>query len=156
YRSPMTAPSHSASLTAPPRRIHDVDALRGFALLGIFVVNITFMASASPGNLVDDPLFSTPPADAARLIVAVLLPMKFDLLFSYLFGYRFVLQMVSAQRAAQAFAPRMLTRILGLLLLRAAHIVLLYGGDVLTTYAVPALVLLAMHRVSDVVALRTA
>jgi len=152
----MTAPSHSASLTAPPRRIHDVDALRGFALLGIFVVNITFMASAYPGNLVDDPLFSTPPDDAARLIVAVLFSMKFYLLFSFLFGYSFVLQMESAQRAGQAFAPRMLRRILGLFLLGAAHIVLLYGGDVLTTYAVAALVLLAMHRVSDVVALRTA
>src|SRR5699024_2801200 len=128
----MTAPSHSASLTAPPRRIHDVDALRSFALLGIFGVNITFMASAYPGNLVD------------------------HLLFSVLFGYSFVLQMESAQRAGQAFAPRMLRRILGLFLLGAAHIVLLYGGDVLTTYAVAALVLLAMHRVSDVVALRTA
>ena len=102
----MTAPSHSASLTAPPRRIHDVDALRGFALLGIFVVNITFMASAYPGNLVDDPLFSTPPDDAARLIVAVLFSMKFYLLFSFLFGYSFVLQMESAQRAGQAVSPR--------------------------------------------------
>src|SRR5690625_5305444 len=136
----MTAPSQRASLTAPPPRLHAGDARRGFALLGIFVVNITVMASAYPGNLVDAPLFSTPPDDAARLIVAVLFSMKFYLLFSFLFGYSFVLQMESAQRAGQAFAPRMLRRILGLFLLGAAHIVLLYGGYVLPTSAGAAMV----------------
>src|SRR5690625_6689123 len=115
----MTAPSHSPSLTAPPRRIHDVDALRGFALLGIFVVNITFMASAYPGNLVDDPLFATPPDDAARLIVAVLFSMKFYLLFSFLFGYSFVLQMESAQRAGRA--DRKSTR------LNSSHVAISYA-----------------------------
>lgn len=152
----MTAASPSTSLTSSNRRVHDVDALRGFALLGIFVVNITFMASAYPGNLVDDPSFSSPVDDAARFIVALLFSMKFYLLFSFLFGYSFVLQMEAAQRAGSAFVPRMLRRIFGLFLLGGVHIVLLYGGDVLTTYAVVALILLAMHRVRDVVALRTA
>ncbi|BBG04319.1 MULTISPECIES: DUF418 domain-containing protein [Pseudonocardia] len=136
--------------------MHDVDALRGFALLGIFVVNITFMASAYPGNLVDDPSFASPLDDAARFAVAALFSMKFYLLFSFLFGYSFVLQAEAARRASQAFVPRMLRRTLGLFLIGVAHIVLLYGGDVLTTYAVVCLILLAMHRVRDVVALRTA
>ena len=137
-------------------RVHDVDALRGFALLGIFVVNITFMASAHPGNLVDDPSFASPLDDAVRLMVSALFSMKFYLLFSFLFGYSFVLQMDAAQRAGRAFAPRMLRRIVGLFVIGAAHIVLLYGGDVLTTYAAVGLVLLAMHRVGDTTALRTA
>lgn len=137
-------------------RIHDVDALRGFALLGIFVVNITFMASAYPGNLVADPSFSSPVDDIARFVVSALFSMKFYLLFSFLFGYSFVLQIDAAQRAGVAFAPRMLRRILGLFTLGAGHIVLLYSGDVLTTYAVACLVLLAIHRVSDRTALITA
>ena len=137
-------------------RVHDVDALRGFALLGILAVNITFMASAYPGNLVDDPAFSSPLDDAARFAVASLFSMKFYLLFSFLFGYSFVLQMNAAERVGTAFVPRMLRRVLGLFVLGAAHVVLLYGGDVLTTYAVVCLVLLAIHRVSDKVALRTA
>lgn len=137
-------------------RVHDVDALRGFALLGILAVNITFMASAYPGNLVDDPSFASPVDDAARFAVSALFSMKFYLLFSFLFGYSFVLQTDAARRAGRAFAPRMLRRIAGLFALGAVHIVLLYGGDVLTTYAVVALVLLAMHRVRDEVALRTA
>lgn len=136
-------------------RVHDVDALRGFALLGIFVVNITFMASAYPGNLVDDPSFSTPIDAAARFLVAALFSMKFYLLFSFLFGYSFVLQMNAAKRAGAAFVPRMLRRAVGLFVIGVGHIVLLYGGDVLTTYAVVCLVLLAMHQVRDRTALLT-
>lgn len=142
--------------SALSRRVHDVDALRGFALLGIFIVNITFMSSAYPGNLVDDPAFAAPLDDVARFTVAALFSMKFYLLFSFLFGYSFVLQMESAERVGTAFAPRMLRRALGLFVLGAAHIVLLYGGDVLTTYAVVCVVLLAMHHVRDRTALRTA
>lgn len=130
-------------------RVHDVDALRGFALLGIFVVNITFMASGYPGNLVDDPSFSSPIDSVARFLTAALFSMKFYLLFSFLFGYSFVLQMDAAERVGAAFVPRMLRRALGLFVFGAGHIVLLYSGDVLTTYAVICLVLVVMHRVSD-------
>ena len=137
-------------------RVHDLDAMRGFALLGIFVVNITFMASAYPGNLVDDPAFASPLDDAARFSINALFSMKFYLLFSFLFGYSFVLQMDAARRAGRDFAPRMLRRILGLFVIGIAHIVLLYGGDILTTYAIVGLILLAMYRARDIVALRTA
>lgn len=137
-------------------RIHDVDALRGFALLGIFVVNITFMASAYPGNLVEDPAFSSPLDSAARFVVAALFSMKFYLLFSFLFGYSFVLQMEAAKRAGAAFVPRMLRRVVGLFAIGVGHIVILYSGDVLTTYAVICLILLAMYRVRDRTALITA
>ncbi len=138
------------------RRIQDVDALRGFALLGIFVVNITFMASGYPGNLVADPAFAGPLDEAVRLGSSVLVDMKFYLLFSFLFGYSFTLQMRSAARADAAFGPRMLRRIAGLFVLGAAHIVLLYGGDVLTTYAVACLILFALRGIRDRTALRAA
>src|SRR5699024_4636079 len=108
-----------------------------------------------PGNLVDDPDFSTPIDAVVRFLVAALFSMKFYLLFSFLFGYSFVLQMDAAARAGAAFVPRMLRRSLGLFVLGAGHIVLLYSGDVLTTYAVICLVLLAMHRVRDRTALLT-
>ncbi|WP_249268588.1 DUF418 domain-containing protein [Microbacterium sp. JB110] len=113
------------------------------------------MASAYPGNLVDDPAFSTPIDDMARVTVAALFSMKFYLLFSFLFGYSFVLQLESARRAGRAFVPRMLRRLGGLFVLGALSLIL-FSGDILSTYAVVGLVLLAMHRVRDVVALRTA
>ncbi|WP_246106635.1 DUF418 domain-containing protein [Pseudonocardia kunmingensis] len=130
--------------------------MRGFALLGIFIVNVTFMASGHPGNLVDDPAFSSVFDDIVRATSSVLVDMKFYVLFSFLFGYSFTLQMESAARAGAAFAPRMLRRTAGLFVLGVLHTVFLYGGDILTTYAVVCLVLFWMRRVTDRTALRTA
>ncbi|HEY3464824.1 MAG TPA: DUF418 domain-containing protein [Amycolatopsis sp.] len=143
-------------LTEARTRVHDVDALRGFALLGIFIVNITFMASGYPGSLVTDPAFSSPFDDVVRALSSVFVDMKFYLLFSFLFGYSFTLQVEAAARAGAAFAPRMLRRIAGLFALGVLHIVLLYGGDILTTYAVVCLVLFWMRGVRDRTALRVA
>ncbi|MGO3325662.1 DUF418 domain-containing protein [Gordonia sp. (in: high G+C Gram-positive bacteria)] len=149
---------HTPTASAPLRaaRIHDVDALRGFALLGIFVVNITFMASAYPGNLVEDPSFGSASDGAARFVVSALFSMKFYLLFSFLFGYSFTLQMQAADRAGARFTSRMLRRTLGLFVLGVANIVLLYSGDILTTYAFACLILLGLYKTRDVVALRVA
>jgi uncharacterized protein len=142
--------------TEPAARVHDVDALRGFALLGIFLVNITFMASGYPGNLVTDPAYSSTFDDLVRGLSSVFVDMKFYLLFSFLFGYSFTLQMTAAARVGAAFAPRMLRRIAGLFVLGVLHIVLLYGGDILTTYAVVCLVLFWMRDVRDRTAIRVA
>ena len=126
-----------------------MDVLRGFALLGIFFVNITFMASAYPGNLVNDPQFASSADVVARFLTTTLFSMKFYLLFSFLFGYSFVLQMEAANRAGASFVPRMVRRVAGLFAIGVGHIVLLYGGDILTTYAVVCLILLAMFRIGD-------
>ncbi|MGW4846357.1 DUF418 domain-containing protein [Nocardia brasiliensis] len=143
-------------LVTPRTRVYDVDALRGFALLGIFIVNITFMSSGYPGNLVTDPAFAGPVDDVVRGLSTVFVDMKFYLLFSFLFGYSFTLQLTSAADAGAAFEPRMLRRIAGLFLIGLAHIVFLYGGDVLTTYALACLALFLLRRVTDRTALRIA
>ncbi|MFI6760312.1 DUF418 domain-containing protein [Micromonospora sp. NPDC050417] len=141
---------------SPVRRVLDVDAIRGFALLGIFAVNVTFMASGYPGNLVSDPHFDSGIDHAVRAFSSLFVDMKFYVLFSFLFGYSFTLQMEAASRAGAAFSARMLRRIGGLFLLGALHTVLLYGGDVLTTYAVACLVLLLLRNIKDRTAIRTA
>ncbi|MGC4790106.1 DUF418 domain-containing protein [Micromonospora sp. DT178] len=138
------------------RRVFDVDAVRGFALFGIFVVNVTFMASGYPGNLVTDPDFDSGLDHAVRVLSAVFVDMKFYVLFSFLFGYSFTLQMAAASRAGAAFSARMLRRIAGLLVIGALHTVFLYGGDVLVTYAVACLVLLLLRDVRDRTAIRIA
>ncbi|PXX63276.1 uncharacterized protein DFR70_106336 [Nocardia tenerifensis] len=143
-------------MVAPRGRIYDVDALRGFALLGIFIVNITFMSSGYPGNLVTDPAFDSPFDELVRALSSVFVDMKFYLLFSFLFGYSFTLQMSSAADAGASFEPRMLRRIVGLFVLGVLHIVFLYGGDVLTTYALACLALFWMRGVGDRTALRVA
>lgn len=144
------------STHSPVKRVLDVDAVRGFALLGIFAVNVTFMASGYPGNLVTDPDFDSGLDNVVRALSSVFIDMKFYVLFSFLFGYSFTLQMESASRAGAAFSGRMLRRILGLFVLGALHTVFLNGGDVLTTYAVACLFLLLLRNVRDRTAIRIA
>jgi uncharacterized protein len=80
-----------------------------------------------------------------RWIVALLFELKFYLLFALLFGYSFTLQFDYAARQGAAFVPRFLRRLAGLFVIGAAHAVLLFHGDILTTYAVLGLILLAVR-----------
>lgn len=128
-----------------PHRIVEVDALRGFALCGIFLANVLVMAGIE-GRGGDGPSASGLD-QAAHWLVMMLVQTKFYLLFSFLFGYSTTLQMDSAERDGAPFAPRMLRRLLGLFVLGALHAVLLYPGDILTTYAVLGLVLFAARTV---------
>ncbi|CFP58981.1 Predicted membrane protein [Bordetella pertussis] len=74
--------------TAAQRLAH-LDALRGFALFGILVVNIGVFASVYYGTGLPDPAFSRPLDQWVNVLVAVLFESKFYLLFSFLFGYSF-------------------------------------------------------------------
>ncbi|MBV7541698.1 DUF418 domain-containing protein [Acidovorax sp. sic0104] len=141
-----TAPA-PAGQDAAPGRDHAIDALRGFALLGILIVNAGSFASAYYSLGVPEPAFSRPLDDVVRWLVAFVFETKFYLLFSLLFGYSFALQMASAERTGAAFGPRFLRRLLGLSVLGVAHAWLLYAGDILVTYAVLGLLLLALRKI---------
>lgn len=135
-------------------RILEVDALRGFALVGILAVNL--LTTAGPPGARDG-LAAVHAADGAVVWAVVLLAQsKFYLLFSFLFGYSFTLQMDSAARAGASFVPRMSRRLAGLLVLGFAHAVLLYSGDILMMYALFGLVLLAARNAGAVGAWRAA
>jgi uncharacterized protein len=134
-------------------RIQDIDALRGFALLGILVVNITFAASGYPIHLAEDPAYNSWLDQSVHWLSTAFVDMKFYLLFSFLFGYSFQLQMEAAQRAGAAFRPRMLRRLGALLVIGVLHGVFLITGDILSVYAIIGLVLLGMRRVKDRTAL---
>ncbi len=127
------------------KRIADVDALRGFALLGIFVVNITFMASGFTNALVPDPNHQHWYDDVAHFASYIFVDTKFYLLFSFLFGYSLTLL---AGPSPQLPRAKILRRLVGLMVLGIAHMVLLYTGDILFTYGLFGLLLLAMWKLS--------
>ncbi len=130
------------------RRIANLDALRGFALFGILLVNILAFSSTRYGDGVLE-------ADrsgldiALGLIVSAVFELKFYLLFSLLFGYSLTLQMQSAAKAGASFLPRILRRQAGLFVIGLIHGVVFFHGDILTTYAVLGFVLLAVYKVQD-------
>jgi uncharacterized protein len=128
-------------------RIKSVDALRGFALFGIAIVNMPFFA-APMGQVATDIALDA----LAAFAVALLFQGKFFLVFAFLFGWGVGVQQASAERAGRAFAPRFFRRQAGLFLIGAAHAVLVFPGDILVTYAITGLLLFAVRR-SDVTGL---
>lgn len=137
-------------------RLHHVDALRGFALFGILIVNIGVFSSPFYGAGMADPNYSSALDVAVRWLIACLFETKFYLLFSFLFGYSFTLQMSAAERGQAAFGPRFLRRLAGLAVLGLMHAVLFYQGDILLTYALLGLGLLACRTLAPRHALRAA
>ena len=137
-------------------RIADVDALRGFALLGILQVNIMAFASVFYGLPTGEPEQTLGFNDLVHLFISTIFEMKFYLLFSFLFGYSVTLQMQSAVRAGEAFVPRFLRRQAGLWVIGLLHAVLLFHGDILSTYAILGVVLLLWRNSADRTLLKSA
>ncbi|MBG0829043.1 DUF418 domain-containing protein [Planomonospora sp. ID67723] len=122
-------------------RVHEIDAVRGFALGGILIANIGFFADPGYGvGLGTMPISEGPVA----LVISTLVLTKFYVIFSFLFGYSFALQMRAWGEKVRA---RMLRRCLALFVLGVAHGFLLWIGDILTLYATLGLLLLAMRTI---------
>jgi len=120
-------------LLSPVRnRISVIDGLRGFALLGILIVNITTFRTGNPA-------YTGVNWWVDRLILA-LAQGKFILIYSFLFGLGFALQLEHAND--RHFQARYFRRLLGLLLIGVAHYVLLWEGDILMSYVLPGLLLM--------------
>jgi uncharacterized protein len=133
---------------AEPQRSGFADALRGFALVGICVANLPWIASAWPGG-------GSALDGAARLLVAALVEAKFFVLFSLLFGFGFQRQLARV-RAGQAAPAAYARRLSGLFVLGALHATLLYVGDILVTYALLGAVLWLLRDLPDARLLRIA
>lgn len=108
-----------------------LDALRGFALFGIILVNAPFFSQ---------PLWAEPAIRGVADLLAFWFTQafatgKFFLIFSFLFGFGFAA--ILARTEADGLSPRgrILRRLLGLFAFGALHAVFLFFGDILMLYA---------------------
>ncbi len=127
-------------------RIDALDVLRGFALLGVLLMNIEGMVGPLNGAITGiNPALEG--ADRwADALVYFFVQGKFYPLFSLLFGMGFAVMMQRAADAGRPFVRLYLRRVLALLAIGLAHALLVWSGDILTTYALVALVLLLFFR----------
>ncbi|WP_142781086.1 DUF418 domain-containing protein [Agrobacterium sp. T29] len=137
-------------------RIANMDAIRGFALFGILVVNILAFSSVWYGSGFPAPGNRSVLDEVLAFLVSALFELKFYLLFSFLFGYSVTLQMQSAEKAGATFLPRMMRRQAGLFLIGILHAVFLFHGDILSTYAILGFTLLALRHLRGQTKLRLA
>ncbi len=131
---------------AAHERIAAMDVLRGFALLGILLMNIEAMVGplliAQTGV---DPRLSG--ADRiADVFVYLFVQGKFYPLFSLLFGMGFAVMLARADAAERPFFMTYLCRVLALLAIGLVHAVFVWSGDILVAYALVAFVLLLFFR----------
>ena len=125
-------------------RVQVLDVLRGFALLGILLINamsILAVKGSTPAFTVDIPFLDRLLQD----LILFFVESKFFTLFSLLFGIGFAIQIQSAERQGTKFLPRISRRMLGLLLFGALHILLLWDGDILVIYAITGSILIAFR-----------
>lgn len=133
--------------TAPEARIEAVDAVRGFALLGVFLVNMLFFATPMDVHFLRP--FAEHPHPGLIRVVACLVQGKSYTLFSFLFGLGFALQIERLEARGDDGPRRFRRRLFVLLGLGLAHGVLIWAGDILAIYAVLGFLLLPFRRRED-------
>lgn len=115
----------------PNKRLEHIDVARGFALFGIFAVNIFTFALADPlqpwSNFTD------------RLIsqgVGTFFSGKFITIFTILFGIGFGIQRLKQANSDQDFTQTFRRRQFGLLTIGLLHAIFLSSQDILFFYAI--------------------
>jgi len=112
------------------------DVLRGFALLGILVVNIQFMALSSADGARGEWAVGLANG-SATFIIAAIFAGKFYLIFSFLFGYSssYIIRDNKSNR------KRWIKRSLLLILIGIFHFTFFWHGDILFVYGLFGLLL---------------
>jgi uncharacterized protein len=139
-------PSVGMAPTAPEERLAVVDTLRGFALFGVLLVNITMAGQPVYAVATSASSWEAPIDRVAEWVVRAFAEGKFYPLFAFLFGYGFALQMARVQARGGHFGWLYARRLLVLLGIGLVHAFLIWSGDILTVYALLGLVLLLVFR----------
>jgi uncharacterized protein len=139
----------TAAPVAETERITALDCLRGFAVLGILLMNI--QSFAMPGAAYFNPLALGTPAKADWVVWSVchvFADHKFISLFSMLFGAGILLFTGNAERRGERVAGRHYRRMFFLLLFGVAHAYLLWSGDILVPYAICGMAIYPLRKCS--------
>lgn len=130
-------------------RINVIDALRGFALIGIAIAHMTeqYLGGPPPSNIENFGMMM--PADGIVAgLTFLLIRGKFFAIFSLLFGLSFFIQMDRGAAKDPNYRGRFVWRLVLLFIIGFGHH-MLYRGDILTIYALIGLPLVLFRRVPD-------
>ncbi len=129
--------------TQEKERVVSIDIMRGFALLGIFVVNMLFFHG--PYIYVNPYTWYQNPQDyEAFKWIDIFVQGSVYPLFAMLFGYGLAMQFTKSEKAGTSFAKLAVRRLLILLGIGCIHAFLIWSGDILITYAIAGLLLVLL------------
>lgn len=125
-------------------RIVTLDVIRGFALLGIFLMNIEWFNRPLSDLGAGMPIGVTGIDYWAGWFVHVFVRGKFWTMFSLLFGMGFAVMLTRAEHAGRRFFAPYLRRTLALAVIGAVHFICIWTGDILFSYATGAALLMVV------------
>lgn len=127
-------------------RILFIDVLRGMALFGILAANMrAFFAPLDAYGYIQV-LYHSRSDLIAQWLVDAFIQGKFVTIFSFLFGMGFAIQMSRAEARGVRFLGFYPRRLLALALFGIIHGILIWGGDILLTYALSGAILLLFRK----------
>jgi uncharacterized membrane protein YeiB len=138
----MDKPAVSLTPVANNERIQSLDVVRGFALIGILMMNVEYFNRAIADLGSGIPASVTGANFWISYFVQYFVTGKFWTIFSLLFGMGFAIMLTRAERAERSFLVPYMRRIAALAVFGALHHIFLFGGDILVSYAVSAAALL--------------
>lgn len=120
---------------ADNERIQALDVVRGFALIGIFFMNIEWFNRSFLDFGSGIPAHATGIDWLASYFVNFFVAGKFWTIFSLLFGMGFAVMLSRSEETGRAFVKPYIRRILALGVFGLLHTILLWPGDILYSYA---------------------
>lgn len=120
--------------TGGTARIISLDAMRGIAILGIYLVNM--LSFHSPYMFINPLEYWDHGIDRYFYIfIDIFAQASFYPLFSMLFGYGLMLMKERSEAKGKTFYPFVIRRLFFLLCIGIVHAFLIWPGDILITYA---------------------
>ncbi|QHT66809.1 hypothetical protein GXP67_09135 [Rhodocytophaga rosea] len=127
-------------------RLQLIDALRGFALLGIILANIPYPNEISSIYRESRLMVGSAQTDQfLRTAVSFFIDKKFITIFSILFGFGFSVQVQKMRSTSVAFKSYFVRRMLLLFVIGCIHAYILWFGDIIRDYAICGLLLLLVY-----------
>ncbi|WP_163529740.1 DUF418 domain-containing protein [Halobacillus ihumii] len=130
-------------------RLDWIDAARGFAIFGIFMVNVP--AFNAPYFLYggEEYFWSSPLSHSVQTVIDIFFQASFYTLFSLLFGFGLQMMKDRLDQKEIPYRSVLLRRLLLLIGFGLIHSFLIWHGDILLSYGVFGLVLFAFFPVSS-------
>ncbi len=135
--------------THPEDRFTLLDALRGFAIFGIFGVNMVASSMSWAGVQGNSPFLLGKADEYFQHFLDAFIEGKFYSIFSLLFGIGFGLQLQRHADKGLNGIPFFKRRLWGMLFIGFMHMMLLWLGDIVFLYAWLGFVLIAFRHKSD-------
>ncbi|WP_184663775.1 DUF418 domain-containing protein [Texcoconibacillus texcoconensis] len=123
--------------TNEENRLHHIDQLRGFALFGIFLVNMILFQYGMFGSEVGlIPIPFGKVDQATHWMIQVFFENNFYPIFSFLFGFGAILLMNRSKEIDGHFRLLYMRRMTVLFFIGVSHLFFIWDGDILLTYAI--------------------